>query len=74
MRTFILLLLGGICGAALFHAYYLHLDRESRCAWDNPLDQPARTRCQATDTVEKPHGYAPKARRQLDDLIGDVAK
>jgi hypothetical protein len=74
MRTLILLLLAGLCGAALFHAYYLHLDRESRCAWDHPLDQPARTQCQKADVAEKLHGYATKARHDLDDLIGDVAK
>ena len=74
VRTLIVLLIGGVFGAALFHLYYLRLDRESRCGWDHPLDQQARTQCRDADVGEKIHGYATKARRELDNLIGNVAR
>ena len=74
LRTLIILLLGGVLGAGLFHLYYLRLDRESRCSWDHPLDQPARTLCLQADGGEKVRGYDTKARRELDNLIGSAVK
>ncbi len=74
VRTLIVMLIGGVLGAAIFHLYYLRLDRESRCAWDHPLDQQARTQCREADVSEKVHGYATKARKELDSLIGNVVR
>jgi hypothetical protein len=67
------LLLGGVIGAAIFHLYYLRLDRAHRCNWDHPLDTQARAQCQDTGVDEKVRGYAAKARKELDSLIGNVA-
>ena len=74
MRTLIVLLLGGVLGAALFHLYYLRLDREHRCAWDHAFDERAQTQCREAGVGEKVSGYATKARRELDNLIGNVVK
>jgi len=73
VRTLILVLLGAVCGAALFHVYYLQLDTERRCGWDHPLDAQARTLCREAGVAEKVRGYAAKARHELDNLIGNVA-
>ena len=74
VRALILLLLGGVLGAVLFHVYYLRLARESRCGWDHPLDQQAQARCRDAEVGEKARGYATKARRELDNLIGNVVQ
>ncbi len=68
-----MMLLGGVIGAALFHFYYLGLDRQRRCVWDHPLDRQLREACQEAGVGEKVRGYAAKARRELDSLIGNVA-
>ncbi len=69
MRSIVLLLLGLIAGAALFHAYYLRLTPSARCGWDHPLDGQAQKACVATATFT---GYANGARKALDHLIDDV--
>jgi hypothetical protein len=70
MRSLLLLLLGLVAGAALFHVYYLGLAPAKRCGWDHPLDRPARDACAARASFA---GYASGARRQLDHLIEDVS-
>ncbi len=45
MRNLVLLLIGMMLGAALFHVYYLRLDPLARCSWDHPLDAEAKARC-----------------------------
>lgn len=69
MRSLILLLLGLVAGAALFHIHYLGLAPAARCGWDHPLDDQARKACVATATFT---GYAKGARKALDHLIDDV--
>jgi hypothetical protein len=71
MRALILLLVGAVLGAAAFHLYYLRLDPPARCGWDHPIDAQARAMCR--DASTSAHGYAAKARRDLDSLIGEVA-
>ncbi len=70
MRSLLLLLLGLLAGAALFHVYYLGLAPAARCPWDHPLDRGAREQCEARATFT---GYANGARKQLDHLIEDVS-
>jgi len=70
MRSLLLLLLGLVAGAALFHAYYLDLSPTSRCLWDHPVDHGARNACIARAAFT---GYASGARKQLDHLIDDVS-
>ena len=72
MRALILLLAGALIGAAAFHLYYLRLDPPARCGWDHPIDVQARATCRTTAAVGGAHGYAAKARRDLDSLIGQV--
>lgn len=70
MRSLLLLLLGLVAGAALFHLYYLGLSSTKRCGWDHPIDGSARDACVARATFT---GYAQGARKALDSLIGDVS-
>jgi hypothetical protein len=70
MRSLLLLLLGLVAGAVLFHVYYLGLAPAKRCAWDHPLDHDARNACVARVTFA---GYANGARKALDNLIDDVS-
>jgi hypothetical protein len=72
MRAVILMLVGALIGAAAFHFYYLRLDPAARCGWDHPIDAEARSTCRAA-TAANAHGYAAKARRDLDSLIGKIA-
>ena len=69
MRSLLLLLLGLVAGAALFHVYYLGLAPTSRCVWDHPVDHDARNACVARATFT---GYANGARKALDHLIDNV--
>ena len=69
MRSLLLLLIGLLAGAALFHVYYLRLAPPKRCAWDHPLDRGAREACVSGATFA---GYASGARKQLDHLIEDI--
>lgn len=71
MRSLILVLVAALLGAAAFHLYYLRLGPPARCGWDHPLDAQARTACR--EATASAHGYAAKARRDLDSLIGEVA-
>jgi hypothetical protein len=73
MRTLILLLVGALLGAVAFHAYYLRLAPAARCGWDHPIDEEARASCRAASAATGAHGYAAKARHDLDTLIGRVA-
>lgn len=73
MRGLILLLLGAVLGAVAFHVYYLRLDAPARCGWDHPIDAQAKASCRETALAATAHGYAAKARRDLDSLIGQVA-
>lgn len=73
MRNLVLLLIGMMLGGALFHVYYLRLDPLARCSWDHPLDAEAKARCRDAAAATSVHGYAVKARRDLDSLIGRVA-
>ena len=74
MRTLLSLILGGLLGAILFHLYYLRLPAERRCGWDHPLDDHAKAACvaDASTPAGNFHGYAKRARKDLDDLIGKV--
>jgi len=72
MRALILLLVGALIGAAVFHLYYLRLSPPARCGWDHPIDARAKATCVAATTASA-HGYAAKARRDLDSLIGQVS-
>ena len=74
MRSLIVLLVGVLLGAATFHLYYLRLAPDARCGWDHPLDAGARARCRTAAAALDLHGYAVKARRDLDSLIGRVAR
>ena len=51
MRNLVLLLIGIMLGAALFHVYYLRLDPLARCSWDHPLDAEAKARCRDAAAV-----------------------
>jgi hypothetical protein len=73
MRAVILLLVGALIGAAAFHLYYLGLNPPARCGWDHPIDADARRTCREESIGGTPHGYAAKARRDLDSLIGKIA-
>jgi hypothetical protein len=72
MRNLIVLLVGALLGAAAFHVYYLRLDPPTRCGWDHPVDADARRTCRAAVRLDL-HGYAVKARRDLDSLIGTIS-
>jgi hypothetical protein len=87
LRTLIMLLIGAIAGAILFHAYYLKLNSYDRCAWDHPYSAGSRTACRlgagqvlthASATISeggpKARGYGKRARHELDDLIGNVSR
>lgn len=69
MRSLLLLLLGLVAGAVLFHVYYLGLSPTKRCGWDHPIDGSARDACVSRATFS---GYARTARKALDNLIDDV--
>jgi len=69
MRSLLLLLLGLVAGAMLFHVYYLGLTPAKRCGWDHPLDRGARDACVSRATFT---GYANGARKALDNLIDDL--
>lgn len=71
MRSFLLLLLGALAGAALFHAYYVTMAPTARCGWDHPFDDRGRSACVAQASFQ---GYGKAARHELDDLIGSVTK
>lgn len=73
MRGLILMLAAALLGAAAFHLYYLRLEPIARCGWDHPIDAQAKANCRETSTGAGAHGYAAKARRDLDSLIGRVA-
>ena len=73
MRNLILLVAAVLLGAAGFHGYYLHLAPPARCGWDHPIDAQARATCHAAAAGAGAHGYAAKARHDLDSLIGRVA-
>jgi hypothetical protein len=73
MRTLILIVMAALFGAAAFHLYYRRLAPPARCGWDHPLDAQARATCRESPVAESAHGYAVKARRDLDSLIGRVA-
>ena len=73
MRTLILMLAAALLGAAAFHVYYLGLMSPARCGWDHPIDAQARAICRAAAASGGVHGYAAKARHDLDSLIGRVA-
>ena len=70
MRSLLLLLLGLVAGAVLFHVYYLGLSPTKRCGWDHPIDGSARDACVSRATFS---GYAGNARKALDNLIDDVS-
>jgi hypothetical protein len=72
MGRLLLLLVGAILGAALFHTYYRGLEPAARCHWDHPLDRQAREACVAAATTHA--AYSAKARRELDDLVGNVSR
>jgi hypothetical protein len=87
LRSLILLLIGAVIGAVLFHVYYLKLDESSRCGWDHPLSEQLAAKCRlgveppSSDDVKrtstagsKSGGYAKRARHELDDLIGNVSR
>jgi hypothetical protein len=71
MRSFLLILIGALVGAALFHLYYVRLAPEGRCGWDHPLDDRAKAACvsQASFT-----GYGKAARHEMDDLVGKLGQ
>jgi len=73
MRSLILLAAGALLGAVLFHVYYLRLSPPARCGWDHPIDAQARAACREVAPAAGAHGYAAKARHDLDSLIGRVA-
>jgi hypothetical protein len=70
MRSFLLLLVGALAGAGLFHAYYVNLSPGSRCGWDHPFDDRAKAACVAQASFK---GYDRTERREMDDLIGRVS-
>ncbi|MBA2932572.1 hypothetical protein HZF05_00555 [Sphingomonas sp. CGMCC 1.13654] len=70
MRSLLLLLLGLVAGAVLFHLYYLGLTPTHRCAWDHPIDASAHDACVSRASFT---GYANGARKALDHLIDDVS-
>jgi hypothetical protein len=72
MGRLLLLLIGALAGAALFHIYYRVLEPAARCGWDHPLDQGARSACRTEAATPSATGYSPKARHELDDLVGKV--
>jgi hypothetical protein len=72
MGRILLFVIGAIVGAALFHVHYLGLEPSARCGWDHPLDGQARSACRAAATPVAT--YTTKARHELDDLVGNVAR
>ncbi len=56
MRNLVLLLIGMMPAAALFHVYYLRLDPLARCSWDHPLDAEAKARCRDAAAATSVHG------------------
>lgn len=73
MRSLILVLVAAVLGAAAFHLCYLRLDPPARCGWDHPFDGPARADCRLASSAASAHGYAAKARRDLNSLIDHIA-
>ncbi|WBO20792.1 hypothetical protein [Sphingomonas abietis] len=71
MRVLIVFALGLLLGAAGFHVYYRSLSAPQQCGWNHPLDRSARDACEQRATFT---GYAKGARRQLDNLIGDLSR
>lgn len=69
VRNLVVLLVGALIGAALFHAYYLRLPAQTQCAWDHPLDGGARRAC----VLARQIGYPAGARAALDDLVGRIS-
>jgi len=74
MRSLIIMLAGALLGAAAFHLYYLRLDPPARCGWDHPFDAGRRSDCRSAAAAHDVHGYASKARHDLDSLIGNVSR
>jgi hypothetical protein len=68
MRALIIFIAGLLIGAVAFHAYYLSAAPAKRCAWDHPFDDHRRAACVAAGLP----GYTKAARRELDELVGDV--
>jgi hypothetical protein len=73
LRSLVLLVIGALFGAALFHFYYVGLGSEARCGWDHPLDDHAKALCREPAPVATTPGYGRKARHDLDGLIENVS-
>lgn len=74
MRSLLLILLGAVGGAALFHAYYLMMTPQGRCGWDHPFDDPGKASCIARAQQAGFAGYGKAARHQMDHLIGTLER
>ncbi|WP_019832942.1 hypothetical protein [Sphingomonas sp. PR090111-T3T-6A] len=73
LRSFVLLVVGALLGAALFHLYYVGLSPEKRCGWDHPFDDRAKALCSEPAPAAAAAGYGRKARHDLDGLIDNVS-
>ncbi len=73
LRNLVLLLVGALLGAALFHVYYVGLAPEARCGWDHPFDDRAKAQCLGTQPTATTPGYGRKARHEMDGLIANVS-
>ena len=72
LRSLVVLAVGAVLGAVLFHAYYVGLDPAARCGWDHPFDDRARALCHEPAPTTAAPSYGRKARRDLDGLIANV--
>lgn len=73
LRSLVLLLLGALIGAAVFHLYYRGLEPSKRCGWDYPFDDHGRGLCLQGGPAAATPGYGRKARHEMDGLIANVA-
>jgi hypothetical protein len=74
LRSLLVLVVGAVLGALVFHLYYLHLAPAERCGWDHPLADEARSSCRDASAIPAGfHGYEKRARHDLDDLVGKVS-
>ena len=73
LRSLLLLVVGALLGAGLFHLYYVGLGPDARCGWDHPLDDHAKALCREPARVATTPGYGRKARHEMDGLIENVS-
>ncbi|WP_129586145.1 hypothetical protein [Sphingomonas montana] len=66
-----LAIVAALIGAVGFHLYYLSMERDMRCAWDQRVGWESSDACRMPAA---PAQYDRSARQRMNDLIDKVAE